>query len=284
MTEQFDIPHGALTPDEWIARVEASVAWLSSRVRVSAGSRFHRYLSELRLEREGKPNDDDIVAQALVETHELGRIHEAFAERAEPSFIEKLAFIAAGPALPFGETGAGHARNYQFELFTAAELQLKGLPVLFEEPDIVINACAKFVGVAAKRPRNFDQIRRQLSRAVSQLLLNQDRITHGVIALDTSIVITDRPGALFFEVPPPGSVIAPYVERLANALIARKRLEPVLRQHDFRLTCGIWLYAHVPYVTGAGGFHVSGNYRMLFPDLTHDDTINLLQNGLREVR
>lgn len=282
MLEHPGVPHGALTPDESIARVDGAVTWLSSRVRVSEGSRFRLYLEELRLERDGEPNDQAIVAQALVETHELARIHDAFANRVEPSFLERLKFIASGPVLPFGETGAGHARNYQFELFTAAELHLKGLPVYFEEPDFVVHARGKFVGIAAKRPRAFAQIRRQLSRAVDQLLANQVRITHGVIALDTSIIITDRPGAMFFDEPPSGSVIEPYVGRLANALIARKRLEPVLRRNDFRLTCGIWLYARVPYVTGIGGRHVSCNYRMLFPDRTYDDTIRLLQDGLRD--
>jgi hypothetical protein len=80
--------------------------------------------------------------------------------------------------------------DFQFEALVAGVAQLSGYAVEFEEPDIVVTEGNVCFGIAAKRPRNQNGVRRNIHKAAKQISkTNRD----GIIALDcTAILATDR--------------------------------------------------------------------------------------------
>jgi hypothetical protein len=80
------------------------------------------------------------------------------------------------------------AWDFQFEAYVAAVAQLSGYQIDFAEPDIIIHDGATRLGIAAKRPRGQNGVRRNLEKAVKQI--NKSGLD-GLIALDCSFIVAD---------------------------------------------------------------------------------------------
>jgi len=89
------------------------------------------------------------------------------------------------PVLPQDNREESVGRNSQFHLYLAAVCQNAGMyPVGFEEPDVTCSIGGKKFGIAAKRIKSRDQIKRHIKKAADQVFRSNLR---GIIALELSM-------------------------------------------------------------------------------------------------
>lgn len=89
--------------------------------------------------------------------------------------------------LPNEDRGQSKGRDAQFELFVAAVCQNAGLqPVCREEPDVTCHIEDVKFGIAAKRIKNVNNLKKHVRKAAEQI--EQSKLA-GVIALDTNVAL-----------------------------------------------------------------------------------------------
>lgn len=107
----------------------------------------------------------------------------------EPAFFIGVISIfgTIDSLLPNEDRGESKGRNAQFELFIAAVCQNAGLhPVRREEPDVTCHIEGMKFGIAAKRVKNVDNLRKHIRKAAEQV---EGTKLAGVIALDTNVAL-----------------------------------------------------------------------------------------------
>lgn len=85
--------------------------------------------------------------------------------------LEALAEMLRGPEIPRVGDRDTSARDTQFELYIAAQLELAGVEVYGGEPDVRFRYGTEIVGIAAKRVSSLDrkQLQKHLNKAVEQI-------------------------------------------------------------------------------------------------------------------
>lgn len=125
---------------------------------------------------------------SVVEVSELTTILKAAQLAVEPSIWQThLGTLLSGNHPDVGSKSSA-AWDFQFEAYVAAVVQLSGYQVNFSEPDIIVCDELGTFGIAAKRPRNENGIKRNLEKAVKQI--NKSGL-EGFIALDCSFAVAD---------------------------------------------------------------------------------------------
>jgi hypothetical protein len=139
----------------------------------------------------------------IVELTELGKILKAAKTAPDISLwrnqLEKL-ISGTHARIP---SKLSPAWDFQFETFIASVIQLSDYEVAFEEPDVIVKDRRDCFGIAAKRPKTEQAIKRNLDKAAKQI--NNSGVD-GIIALDCSAIIangkaittTDYPRAIVF--------------------------------------------------------------------------------------
>jgi len=124
---------------------------------------------------------------SMTDFHQLRRIVAA-AERSDQqdAWIRQLKQLPGGAAFLEAPDARPDGRDIQFECFVAAVLELSGLAVAFEEPDLLLTAGGQTVAIAAKRPRSRRSILKNLQRGISQVRRSG---SPGLVALDLSTAL-----------------------------------------------------------------------------------------------
>ncbi len=114
-------------------------------------------------------------------------LQRRFARRDNPCFCEKVDLLLHDAVLPQDDRGESKGRNAQFELYTAAICENAGLvPVVFEEPDITCVVGGVKFGIAAKRIKHLQQLRKRVKDAADQIARSN---LSGIVAIDASLAL-----------------------------------------------------------------------------------------------
>jgi hypothetical protein len=126
--------------------------------------------------------DLNVAQHAVVELLQLETIVDLLANGTEiAGTLPRLETALGGRSISHQDKSDAGARSVQFELYLAAILQLLGLRVSLEEPDIVARTHDSTFGVAAKRLRSTSNVKANIRKADKQLSIAG---IPGLIALD----------------------------------------------------------------------------------------------------
>jgi hypothetical protein len=117
-------------------------------------------------------------------------LEQGFAHADYPGFREKIALLLNDSVLPQNDRGESKGRNAQFELYLAAICQNAGLAqILFEEPDITCVMDGIKLGIAAKRVKHVQQLRKRVKEAANQIAKAG---LPGIVAIDVSLALNSE--------------------------------------------------------------------------------------------
>jgi hypothetical protein len=175
------------------SRVEALESRLENLgLRAPGSSRLGSYRRILRrlaeAPRELRADDEYRLAhRAILECSQLLLIVSELSRPPEvPNWLAKTQQVLAGHKLPHTEVLSSSARDIQFELYLAGLARRAGYGVTLDEPDVVIRAHDCSAGIAAKRLKSRQKLRRSLRSASTQIARAG---LDGFIALDLSMLL-----------------------------------------------------------------------------------------------
>jgi hypothetical protein len=126
------------------------------------------------------------LLQSLVDFEQLRVIRSAWAASHDKAkWAPALQRVAEGCPFPLhaNRPEASSGRDFQFECYIAAVLELSGIGSMLDEPDIVITDARFPYRIAAKRPREVASIEPNVRKAKRQLARAGGK---GIVALDLS--------------------------------------------------------------------------------------------------
>jgi hypothetical protein len=177
-----------------VERTRQDIAALSvAGVRLSPSSRFQQYL--LQLEAAVRADGLTVPAGADLKVwvrslSELDDLHLVISQlRRGPEvrgWQQRVRDVVSGPIVRGDEVKHSRARDIQFELVTAAMFRQARYGVVLDEPDVIIDSTIPSFGIAAKRPRSFDAVQRNVESAARQIR-RSGRL--GIVALDITDAI-----------------------------------------------------------------------------------------------
>lgn len=125
--------------------------------------------------------------RGLLEVAELSLIIEHLAgDGGVPGLLGVLAPAMSGGITLGDEKNQSSARDFQFEMLVAALFKRAGYGVALSEPDVIVTTNHGNVGIAAKRPRSQDNLRRLFEDADDQIRRSG---YHGIVAIDISFLL-----------------------------------------------------------------------------------------------
>jgi hypothetical protein len=164
-----------------------------SGVRIPPGSRLQKYLTELNTicaaaSGEGsKPIDIAVWHRALIEIDDFRLIVGALTlPNPLPGWEHHVHELLSGAALPQHEQKHSKGRNTQFELLVASTLRRAHYEVVLAEPDVIVTSTKAPFGIAAKRPRSWKNLSKNLQDADGQI---ERTGLDGIVAIDISVLI-----------------------------------------------------------------------------------------------
>lgn len=221
-------------------------------LRVHPASRFARYHATLRRVVDKRDVDVHVRSQAHLECSQLVTIVAHLVPTNDLVLRAKLGLLLEDSALPQESKTEAQGRNTQFELLVAAQCVRGGLRVHFEEPDLVVECGKSRVGVAAKRVKSGNQLRRNLSDARRQLLAHQHAYDQGIVAIESTHVANPQGNVVVTAETPQATHAA---QDLLVAISDEVKLivpEWAAPDHVLRYTCGVLIVAGAVHYGGFG--------------------------------
>jgi hypothetical protein len=228
-------------------RAEALIKFLESKgIRVNPSSRLAQYVRQLgaAMKSDGvtvpKGLDLAIWHRCLIEVDDLDLVARSLSAPPEvKGWKETLKKALGGGVVRTDEIKHSPARDVQFELIIASMLRRAKYEVELEEPDVVVTSETPNIGVAAKRPRSFNNLDEMIGKADDQI---KGTGLQGIVALDLSIIaapkdehITTRDFRAAFD----------HVKNVANSFI-QKSGDRVISLVDTSRTFGLIAHVAVP--------------------------------------
>jgi hypothetical protein len=216
-------------------------------------SRLMRMLRVLRAATETIRPDHPDFETALEADRDMQLLEYVFeqdhAKSGHAGFACLLHKLTDDSVLPQDDREQSNGRNTQFELFVAAICQAAGfIPVDYREPDITCAVQGGHIGIAAKRIKSENQVKKRIPEAAKQI---QRSGQSGVIALDTSVGLNPNNERITTVIPDEefGSLyqealirfLRRYDERIREWVRGRGVLGIVVHDHQLRIqTDGNW--------------------------------------------
>jgi len=174
-------------------RTAALIAFLEANgVRVNPSSRLAQYLKQLNaaVAADGvtvpKGLDLAIWHRCLIEVADLDLVARSLSiAPGVKGWKEALSRALSGGVVRTDEIKHSPARDIQFELIIASMFCRAKYEVDLAEPDVVVTSETPQIGIAAKRPRSFNNLDEMIKKADKQI---KGSGLQGIIALDLSII------------------------------------------------------------------------------------------------
>lgn len=188
---------------DFIKDLDSSLEWL--KLLGIRHTRFYQYRQTLQIVHEYRVAEKleklsaivppEQYREAFIESTHLVAIKKGLQRFKGPKFKEKLRVGVGGPASPANEkSGGANARDFLFELSTAAFFRARKIPVLvWTDKDSLLRLGGCTLLVECKRPRSENKLYRSIKDATQQLIkqfgsYDREVMPRGLIALDISLI------------------------------------------------------------------------------------------------
>ena len=176
-------------------RTAELIAFLEANgVRVHPASRLAQYLKQLtaacKADGVSVPKDLDLAIwhRSLIEVDDLNLVARSLSAAPEvKGWKEAVSRSLGGGLVRTDEIKHSPARDIQFELIIASMCRRAKYDVELAEPDVVLTSQTPNIGIAAKRPRSFNNLDRMIREADKQIAGSG---LQGIVAIDLSLVVS----------------------------------------------------------------------------------------------